>query len=107
MGVSRPRLFWRRLVMVGVLDPGDDREPELLPGLPAAPVEDILLQQREERLHRGGSLLERRALRTVLSTGSWSHSRVRRRDAYLTIHIIGWSRTPLFDNAQRIVVFDI
>jgi hypothetical protein len=38
--------------VVGVLDPGDDREPELLPDLPAAPVEDVLLQQREERLHR-------------------------------------------------------
>lgn len=35
------------------LDPGDDREAEFLPRLPAARVEDVLLQEREEALHAG------------------------------------------------------
>ena len=39
--------------VVGGLDPGHDRQPELCAGVPAAAVEDILLQQAEERLHRG------------------------------------------------------
>src|SRR5699024_7797545 len=33
------------------LDPGHDRAPQLIPGGPPATVEDILLQQSEERLH--------------------------------------------------------
>ena len=36
--------------VVGPLDPGDDRNPQLLPGGPRAAVEDVLLQQGEERL---------------------------------------------------------
>jgi len=39
--------------VVGPLDPGRDRDPQFLAGLPSLPVEDVLLQQREERLHRG------------------------------------------------------
>ena len=39
--------------MVSALDPGDDRDPELLSGPPALAVQDVLLQQREEGLHRG------------------------------------------------------
>lgn len=39
--------------MVGPLDPRHDREPELLPRRPDAAVQDVLLQQREEALHRG------------------------------------------------------
>ena len=39
--------------VVGPFDPGDDRDPQLLAGGPAAPVQDVLLQQREERFHRG------------------------------------------------------
>ena len=39
--------------VVGVLDPDDDREPELFAGAPAAAVQDVLLQQREEVLHGG------------------------------------------------------
>jgi len=38
--------------VVGAFDPDDDREAELLAAGPALPVEHILLQQREERLHR-------------------------------------------------------
>lgn len=34
------------------LDPGHDREPELLPGAPPPGIENVLLQQRKERLHR-------------------------------------------------------
>lgn len=39
--------------MVGPLDPGDYRDAELLPVGPGAAVEDVLLQQREERFHGG------------------------------------------------------
>ena len=39
--------------VVGGLDPGDDRQAELVAGGPAAAVEDVLLQQAEERLHGG------------------------------------------------------
>src|SRR5690606_2322565 len=37
--------------VVGPLDPGHDRDPELLPGGPVPAIQDVLLQQREERLH--------------------------------------------------------
>lgn len=41
-------------VVVGVLDPGDDGEMELLAGPPhPLLVEDVLLQERVERLHCG------------------------------------------------------
>lgn len=39
--------------MVGPLDPGDDRDPQFLSGPPAFAVQDILLEQGEEGLHRG------------------------------------------------------
>src|SRR5690606_31578879 len=39
--------------VVGALDPGDDRDAQLLAGGPGSPVEDVLLQEREEALHRG------------------------------------------------------
>jgi hypothetical protein len=39
--------------MVGPFDPVDDPGAELVAGLPALPVEDVLLEQREEGLHRG------------------------------------------------------
>lgn len=39
--------------VIGPFDPGDDRDAELVAGFPALPVEDVLLQQREERFHRG------------------------------------------------------
>jgi hypothetical protein len=39
--------------VVGALDPGHDLEPEFLPGLPPFLIQDVLLQEREERLHRG------------------------------------------------------
>jgi hypothetical protein len=39
--------------VVGTLDPGDDLDPEFVAGGPAAPVQDVALQQREERFHGG------------------------------------------------------
>lgn len=39
--------------VVGPFDPGDDRDPQLLAGVPAALVEDVLLQEGEEGFHRG------------------------------------------------------
>lgn len=39
--------------VVGAFLPGDDRQSQLGAGGPAAAVEDVLLQQREEALHRG------------------------------------------------------
>jgi hypothetical protein len=38
--------------VVGVLDPDDDREAEFGAGAPPPAVEDVLLQQIEELLHR-------------------------------------------------------
>lgn len=39
--------------VVGPLDPSDHRDPELFSGPPPLAVQDVLLQQREEGLHRG------------------------------------------------------
>ncbi len=39
--------------VVGAFDPGDDRDPEVLADLPALAVEDVLLQEAEERFHCG------------------------------------------------------
>src|SRR3990170_2876861 len=39
--------------MVGPFDPGHDRKSELLSGLPALLIKHVLLEQGEERLHRG------------------------------------------------------
>jgi hypothetical protein len=39
--------------VVGLLDPGDDRQAELLAGGPALPVQDVVLEQSEKRLHGG------------------------------------------------------
>src|SRR5699024_1030767 len=39
--------------VIGPLDPGNDRDPELLSGPPALAVQDVLLEQRKEGLHRG------------------------------------------------------
>ena len=39
--------------VVGPLDPGDDRDSEVFSGPPALAIQDVLLQQREEGLHRG------------------------------------------------------
>lgn len=38
--------------MIGALDPGHDREPQLFSCGPAAPVKDVVLQQTEKRFHR-------------------------------------------------------
>jgi len=37
--------------MLGLLDPGHDRDPQFLAGGPRSAVEDVLLQQAEEGLH--------------------------------------------------------
>ena len=34
-------------------DPGNDRDPQFVAGPPPLPVQDVLLQQGEEGLHRG------------------------------------------------------
>jgi hypothetical protein len=39
--------------VVGPLDPGHDRDPQFFASGPDPSVEDVLLQQREEALHRG------------------------------------------------------
>jgi hypothetical protein len=39
--------------VVGLFDPGDDLDPEVVAGGPAAPVEDVALEEREERFHGG------------------------------------------------------
>src|SRR5699024_10711885 len=39
--------------VVGPFDPGDDRDPEFLSGGPRASVQNVLLQQGEERFHGG------------------------------------------------------
>ena len=53
MGVNRPRRGLAASAVVGAFDPGDDRDAQLVAGGPALPVEDVLLQQREERFHGG------------------------------------------------------
>ena len=39
--------------MVGPLDPDHDRQAQFLSGGPSLPVEDVLMQESEEGLHRG------------------------------------------------------
>src|SRR5699024_1887353 len=39
--------------VVGPLDPGDDGDPQLFSGPPALAIQDVLLEKREEGLHRG------------------------------------------------------
>ncbi len=39
--------------VAGAFDPDHDGDPQLLAGIPGAPVEDVLLQQAEEALHGG------------------------------------------------------
>ena len=41
------------MAVVGLLDPDNDRLAQLFAGGPAVAVEDVLLQQAEEGLHRG------------------------------------------------------
>lgn len=38
--------------VVGLFDPGDNRDPQLVTGPPATAIEDVLLQQREEGFPR-------------------------------------------------------
>lgn len=45
--------------VAGGFDPDDDRDAELVAGGPALLIEDVLLQQREERL--GGGVVATRA----------------------------------------------
>ena len=39
--------------VVGLLDPGDDRDPQLFSSPPAIAVQDVLLEQGEGGFHRG------------------------------------------------------
>ena len=52
MEVNRPRGGLPSAAVIGPLDPGHDRDPEILAGGPGPPIESILLQ-REEALHGG------------------------------------------------------
>jgi hypothetical protein len=52
-GVNRPQASLALAPVAGPLDPGDDRDPQLLSSAPGAAVEDVLLQQCEEALHGG------------------------------------------------------
>jgi hypothetical protein len=51
--VKQFELYWGEsaeaslAAVVGLLDPGDDREAEFFAGVPALPVENVLLQQGE------------------------------------------------------------
>lgn len=59
--MDRFELYWGELAeaalsssaVVGPLDPGDDCEPEVVAAGPASAVEDVLLEQGEERFHGG------------------------------------------------------
>ena len=51
IGVNRPRRGLPSATVVGAFDPGDDGDAQLLAGVPAAAVQDVLLQQAEEGLH--------------------------------------------------------
>lgn len=39
--------------MIGAFDPGRDRDPEVVSRGPGLAVQDVFLEQAEERLHRG------------------------------------------------------
>jgi hypothetical protein len=39
--------------VVGAFDPGDDLDTQVVSGRPVAAVEDVVLQEREERFHSG------------------------------------------------------
>ena len=55
--------------VVGAFDPGDDRDPELVAGVPGVSVEDVLLEQGEKGFHcgvvAGGADLAHRAEHAV------------------------------------------
>jgi hypothetical protein len=53
MGVSRRGLLAASAV-AGAFGQGDDGDPELLAGWPALAVDNVLLEQAEERLRGGG-----------------------------------------------------
>jgi hypothetical protein len=59
--------------VVGPLDPGHDRDPELFAGGPDLTIEDVLLEQGEERLHGGvvatGTDLAHRSDQVVTAQG--------------------------------------
>ena len=44
------RLGLTPAAVVGPFDPGDDRQPELLAGVPALPVQDVPLHQRKKSM---------------------------------------------------------
>ena len=44
MGGQSAEAFLSAAAVVGAFGPGDGRESELLAGVPAAPVEDVLLE---------------------------------------------------------------
>src|SRR5690606_36927185 len=52
-GGQFPKSSLSALAVVDPLDPAHDREAQLESAGPGMPVEDVLLQQAEERFHRG------------------------------------------------------
>jgi len=72
-GGQPPESVLSSAAVVGAFYPGDDGEPELVAGGPAAAVEDVLLQEREEALHRGvvgaGADLTHRSSEVVTGQG--------------------------------------
>jgi hypothetical protein len=53
-GVRRPRAGLASAVVVGAFGPGDDLDAEVVAGCPAvASVEDVVLEEGEERFHGG------------------------------------------------------
>ena len=50
-GGQPPQAVLAAPAVVGALDPGHDRDAQLFAGGPGAAVQDVLLQQREERFH--------------------------------------------------------
>ena len=53
MGGNRLRRACRRRRWIGPLDPDDDGDSQLFSGPPALAIQDVLLEKRDEGLHRG------------------------------------------------------
>jgi hypothetical protein len=76
MGVNRPRASCRRRRWVGAFDPGDDGDAQFVATVPAAAVQHVLLQEREERLHGG-----------VVSPNTTGRARAERKGRIMSIHL--------------------
>jgi len=82
--------------VVGAFDPGDDREPEVLAGGPAAAVQHVVLEQGEEGFHggvvAGGDLAHRTGQVMVAERGEeLPGPELRSADALLCVKRLWWS----------------